>query len=51
MTRSRVRCVIATIFLIVKCLILALCIQRTNDRRGSRQLTSFISHRISRSEP
>ena len=41
MTLSRVRCVISTIFLMVRYPVLALCIQRTNDRRGSRQLTSF----------
>jgi hypothetical protein len=40
MTLSRVMCVIATIFLMVRYPVLALCIQRTNDRRGSRQLTS-----------
>jgi hypothetical protein len=41
MTLSRVMCVITTIFLMVRYSVLALCIQRTNDRRGSRQLTSF----------
>jgi hypothetical protein len=28
-------------FLMIRYSVLALCIQRTNDRRGSRQLTSF----------
>jgi hypothetical protein len=41
MTLSRVMCVITTIFLIARHSVLALCIRRTNDRRGSRQLTSF----------
>src|SRR5882724_9200660 len=41
MTRSRAMCVITTILLMVKYPVLALCIQRTNDRRGSRQPTSF----------
>jgi hypothetical protein len=41
MTLSRVMCVITTIFLMVRYSVLALCIQRTNERRGSRQLTSF----------